>query len=97
MADNDRAMYFAHNTGIEAQAVAGRVLYGVENVGFEVVPVSARALYGVENVGVSEPGVLARALYGAWAVSENTGEGDGLEVLLVAANILTVEHVLAGK
>ena len=93
----ERAFYVCYNVGIQPLSVAARDLTPAFNIGVEENPVEARDLVPFFNVGIQALSVLARAIYSFFSVTENAGEGDGLEMLLVDSDILTVEAILRGK
>lgn len=97
MADNDRGLSVAFNVGTYLAAPTNRSLFTAENVGVEDNDVLARALFDSYNIGIELMDVLARAQYAALAVTENSGEADGLEVLLVSGDLATIERILRGK
>lgn len=93
----ERAFYVCYNVGMQPLSVAARDLTPTFNVGVEDKPVTARDLMPFFNIGIQALSVLARAIFLFYSVTENAGEGDGLEMLLVDSDILTVEAILRGK
>jgi hypothetical protein len=93
----ERAFYVCYNVGMQPLSVAARDLRPTFNVGVEENPVEARDLALYFNIGIQALSMLARAIYLFFSVTENAGEGDGLEMLLVDSDNLTVEAILRGK